>query len=82
MTNGEIAEVTQVIDVCTLAPLARHSFIFQAFDPLQSGESLVLINDHDPMPLYYQFSKKRADGFMWEYLEQGPDVWRVRISKL
>lgn len=40
-----------------------------------------LINDHDPKPLHYQFLAERADRFEWEYIEQGPEVWRVAISK-
>lgn len=42
---------------------------------------MVLVNDHDPLPLYYQFSCEQQGHFHWEYLEQGPEVWRVRIIK-
>jgi uncharacterized protein (DUF2249 family) len=41
----------------------------------------VLVNDHDPKPLYYQFKVEHAREFTWDYLEQGPEVWRVRIGK-
>ena len=41
----------------------------------------VLVNDHDPKPLYYQFSFERAGTFTWRYLEEGPEVWRVEIGK-
>ena len=39
------------------------------------------MNDHDPKPLYYQFNMEMPAQFEWEYLEQGPEVWRVRIGK-
>lgn len=39
------------------------------------------LNDHDPKPLYYQFEAEHAGQFTWEYLEQGPEVWRVRIGR-
>jgi uncharacterized protein (DUF2249 family) len=43
--------------------------------------SLLLVNDHDPKPLYYQFAAEHAGVFVWEYLEKGPIDWRVRIGK-
>jgi uncharacterized protein (DUF2249 family) len=39
------------------------------------------VNDHDPKPLFYQFSAERAGEFTWDYIESGPMVWRVRIGK-
>lgn len=69
------------VDVREIAPRNRHPLIFQTFDQLPAQASFVLVNDHDPKPLYYQFSAERANQFEWEYLEQGPEVWRVRIGK-
>jgi uncharacterized protein (DUF2249 family) len=40
-----------------------------------------LINDHDPKPLHYQLMAEYENKFEWEYLEQGPEVWRVSIGK-
>jgi uncharacterized protein (DUF2249 family) len=82
MANDLPSNDSAVIDVRKLAPLIRHSFIFQTFEQLQPGASFLLVNDHDPMPLYYQFSSKWPDEFTWEYLEQGPEEWRVRICKV
>jgi uncharacterized protein (DUF2249 family) len=72
---------TTVVDVREIAPRERHPLIFQTFDQLQPGAAFVLVNDHDPKPLYYQFSFERNSEFTWEYLEQGPEVWQVRICK-
>ena len=69
------------VDVREIAPRNRHPLIFETFDSLQTGESFILVNDHAPTPLYYQFVHERADQFTWEYLEQGPEVWRVQIGK-
>lgn len=69
------------IDVRTLAPMYRHQRIFETFESLQPGESFLLVNDHDPKPLYYQFQAERAGQFTWEYQEQGPTVWSVVIGK-
>jgi uncharacterized protein (DUF2249 family) len=69
------------LDVTTIAPKDRHPLIFKTFDELQKGGEFVLNNDHDPKPLYYSFLHERDGQFDWEYLEQGPMVWRVKISK-
>ncbi len=70
------------VDVRDTPPPQRHPLIFQTFESLQPGEALILVNDHDPKPLYYQFKFERDGTFNWEYLEQGPETWRVRIEKL
>ncbi len=59
----------------------RHRRIMETFDDLNSGEFMELTNDHDPKPLYYQFLMERENQFTWEYIEQGPDLWRVVIGK-
>ena len=41
----------------------------------------MLVNDHDPLPLRYQFEAQYAGEFTWDYLEAGPTVWRVRIGR-
>lgn len=41
----------------------------------------MLVNDHDPKPLFYQFQAERTGEFTWEYELQGPKEWRVRIGK-
>ncbi|MCZ7603195.1 MAG: DUF2249 domain-containing protein [Melioribacteraceae bacterium] len=69
------------LDIRSVQPREKHPTIFKTFDELNAGETFQLINDHDPMPLYYQFQAERPEQFGWEYVEQGPEVWRVNISK-
>ena len=69
------------LDVRTIQPRDRHPMIFNTFDNLKPGESFELVNDHAPKPLYYQFLHERDGLFTWEYLEEGPDTWRVRITR-
>ena len=70
-----------VLDVRDLAPAQRHETIFAAYRDLAPGAGFVLVNDHDPKPLRYQFEAEHAGQFAWGYLESGPDVWRVRIGR-
>ncbi|MBE2198869.1 MAG: DUF2249 domain-containing protein [Anaerolinea sp.] len=70
-----------VIDIRPIPPAQRHPLIFNQFEELIAGESFVLVNDHNPKPLYYQFQAELTDQFTWEYLEEGPEAWRVRIGR-
>lgn len=70
-----------LLDVRQIPPPERHPLIFGTFDSLAPGESLELVNDHDPKPLYYQFRFEKEGEFEWEYLEEGPRVWRVSITR-
>ncbi|MEX2608591.1 MAG: DUF2249 domain-containing protein [Gemmatimonadota bacterium] len=75
MTNARI------LDVRVIPPREKHPAIFQTFGALEEGESFVLVNDHDPKPLRYQFDYEHTGQFGWEYLDEGPTVWRVEISR-
>lgn len=70
-----------VIEAQTIEPALRHAFIFQSFDNLAGGESLVIVNTHDPIPLLRQFRESRPEQFVDEYLERGPLVWKLRLTK-
>jgi uncharacterized protein (DUF2249 family) len=81
ISGGNTVNQSQVIDVRQTPPAKRHPMIFGTFEDLQPGQSFILVNDHDPKPLYYQFQAEKTGQFEWNYLEKGPDVWRVEISK-
>ena len=69
------------LDIRPIPPAERHPLIFDRFEALGPNETFVLVNDHDPKPLYYQFQAERTGQFTWDYLEQGPSAWRVRIGR-
>src|ERR1035441_3745260 len=50
-----------IVDVRTIVPRERHPLIFNTFHELAPGQDFVLVNDHDPKPLYYHF-KAEYDG--------------------
>ena len=70
-----------ILNVTLLPPREKHPTIFARFDELAEGGSFIIHNDHDPKPLYYQLLGERGNIFTWEYLEQGPEWWKVRIGK-
>lgn len=69
------------LDVRSEPPARRHELIFSTFGALEAGTAFELVNDHDPKPLWYQLSAEHPDQFTWDYLESGPEVWRVRIGR-
>ena len=60
----------------------RHPIVFTRFDRLKEGESFVLINDHDPQPLRRQIERTREGKMAWEYIERGPECYRIRITRV
>lgn len=80
-TNTSTMDLTQ-FDVRSIPCRQKHAQIFQRWESLAVGEHFVLINDHDPVPLYYQFAAQFPDAFSWEYLVAGPDEFHVKITRL
>ena len=70
----------QTLDVRPMPPKVRHETFFERIDQLATGETLRLVNDHDPLPLRYQLDATRPHQFRWEYVEQGPEEWAVDVT--
>jgi uncharacterized protein (DUF2249 family) len=68
-------------DVREIPCRVKHAQIFQRWTDLPVGGHFVLVNDHDPVPLWYQFCAQFPDAFGWEYLLRGPEEFRVKITK-
>jgi len=71
-----------VFDVRAIPGRVKHAQIFQRWLDLPVGQYFVLFNDHDPIPLRYQFEAEFPGAFSWDYLERGPEDFRVKITKL
>jgi uncharacterized protein (DUF2249 family) len=71
----------EIIHVPDYPPREKHATIFRTFDRLNSGEFMQIVNDHDPRPLLYTFMHERTEKFVWEYLEEGPELWKVSIGR-
>lgn len=69
------------LDVRVIPPRDKHPTIFRTLEALKPGEALLLLNDHDPRPLRYQLDAEHPGGYDWTYEAQGPELWKVRISR-
>src|SRR5665213_2940023 len=76
-----LEELSEELDLREVPRPQRHPLIFAKFDALAPGESLRLLNDHDPVPLNRQFEMTRPGQAFWEYIERGPSLFRIRIRK-
>lgn len=70
------------IDVRLLPPAERHPRIFAMLEALSPHSAMVLVSDHDPVPLRRHLALHFSNVFSWRALEDGPDVWRAEIERL
>lgn len=71
----------RVVNVADIDPKHRHTIIAQLFEHLETDGSLQIVVDHDPRRLRYQLEARYGAACDWSFLEQGPDVWRVRLRR-
>ena len=73
--------IVHEMDLRPYPPTERHEMFYKAFADIKPGEAFEFVNDHDPKPLYYQMEAESKEPFRWEYVEQGPEQWKVRVIK-
>lgn len=70
------------VDIRRLGACAdRKALVLAAFDGLARGESLVVVNDHMPNGLRKHFEEHRPGAFGWTPIEEGPEVFRVEVTR-
>jgi uncharacterized protein (DUF2249 family) len=77
-----IVGADRVMDVRPIPCSVKHGLIIKQWLDLELGEHFILLNDHDPVPLRYQFAAQWPEAFTWEHLVKGPTEFRVKITKL
>lgn len=82
MNTTNIIDPDKVMDVRPIPCSIKHGLIIKRWLDLRAGDHFVLLNDHDPVPLYYQFAAQWPGAFTWEHLVKGPEEFRVKITKL
>jgi uncharacterized protein (DUF2249 family) len=75
-------EMDKVMDVRSIPCSVKHGRVVQTWRDLPVGDYFILLNDHDPAPLQRQFDAECPGTFTWEYLERGPEDFRIRLTKL
>ena len=71
-----------VLDLRSVARGQRHPLVFARVSGMAVGESFTIVNDHDPQPLRRQLELQFMDEITWDYLERGPEAFRVCIARV
>jgi uncharacterized protein (DUF2249 family) len=80
--NTDLIGPDRVMDVRPIPCSIKHGLIIRTWLELPVGSYFILLNDHDPVPLWYQFSAQWPGTFTWEHLVKNSDEVRVKITKL
>ncbi len=67
MKNSTVTESLvgpdKVMDVRLIPCSIKHGLIIKQWLELPVGDHFILLNDHDPVPLYYQFAAQWPNAF-------------------
>lgn len=71
------------LDLRDVPPAERHPKIHEAFEELDSGETLELVNDHEPKPLFYEMQAEvdSFDADDYEVERRGPTEYVAKLPK-
>ena len=80
--SQNLLDENRVMDVRPIPCSVKHTLILKTWRELALNSFFILLNDHDPVPLRYQFMAEFPGAFTWDYLEKGPEDFRVKITKI
>jgi uncharacterized protein (DUF2249 family) len=75
------ADAAPELDARTIPHAIRHATIFGALATVAPAGELILVAPHDPLPLLDQIEQRWPTAFTVEYLERGPETWRLRFTR-
>lgn len=71
------------LDVRDIPPVDRHTRIHDEFAAMEPGETLTIVNDHEPKPLFYEMAAE-VDAFdeeSYSVTREAPDEFRAEFPK-
>lgn len=74
-------EGTPELDVRLIPHAIRHATIFGALEAIPAGGGLILVADHEPVPLLHQIGQRWPGQITVSYEESGPETWRLRLAR-
>lgn len=78
---GEADEALPELDVQTIPHAIRHASIFGALESLAPHSGMIISATHNPVPLLMQLEQKHPGRFLSEYLDEGPERWRIKFVR-
>lgn len=69
------------LDARTIPHAIRHGAIIGAAQQLQPGQAFALVAPHDPQPLLAQLHQLFGDQLAVDYLQRGPEAWKLKLTR-
>lgn len=69
------------LDARAIPHAIRHATIKGALGSLAPGAGMVLVAPHDPVPLLQQVEAEAPGRYSVEYLDRGPEAWRLAFVR-
>lgn len=70
------------LDVREIPHSRRHATVLDTVGAVPAGGALVLVAPHAPRPVLAEIMARYPDAFAVEWLQSGPEVWQVRLSRV
>ena len=69
------------LDTRVIPHAIRHATIFGALEGLSAGRGILLVANHNPLPLLAQLEQRSAGKFAVDYVENGPETWKLSMVR-
>ncbi|WP_281194198.1 DUF2249 domain-containing protein [Halorubrum sp. F4] len=71
------------LDVREIPPVDRHTKIHEEFESMEPGETLTIVNDHEPKPLFYEMAAEvpAFDEDAYEVSQESPGEFVAEFPK-
>lgn len=69
------------LDTRVIPHAIRHATIFGALEGLNTGKGILLIANHNPLPLLAQLDQRSPGTFAVTYVEDGPELWKLSMVR-
>lgn len=79
---GAAHEALPELDARQIPHAVRHAAIHGVVDALAPGAAVVLVAPHDPLPLLAQIEQRHGAGIVVEYVESGPEAWKLKLERV
>ena len=74
-------KVTKEMDLSSPECADKKEKVLSAYDSLEPGESMVIVNNVDPRPLLNSLMQKYPAEFSYDYLKQDTDYFKIQLNK-
>ena len=68
------------LDARLIPHAIRHGAVFGALSAVTPGGALILVAPHDPIPLLAQIADRHGEAIAVEYVQRGPEAWKLKLT--